>query len=196
MSDRNPSRYAIHTFGCKVNTYDTGLLERRLASAGFTPGQEDSHVHILNTCAVTAEATKEAQRWIRRIKAKDPLALVVVTGCAAQVDTDRFAEMKGADLIVANSHKGQLEDLIRQYYSGQLKERVFKSNIFKKLDLEEGGGVESQHTRTFLKIQDGCNSFCTYCVIPFAAERAVVCRWTPSSGEFRSWNLKVLQRWC
>ncbi|MCB0364548.1 MAG: tRNA (N(6)-L-threonylcarbamoyladenosine(37)-C(2))-methylthiotransferase MtaB [Bdellovibrionaceae bacterium] len=168
MSHPSSTRYAIHTFGCKVNTYDTGLLEKRLSTAGFARGGEAPHVHILNTCAVTAEATKEAQRWIRRIKAKDPLALVVVTGCAAQVDTDRFAGMKGADLIVANSHKGQLEDLIRQHYSGQLKERIFKSNIFKKLDLEEGGGLESQHTRTFLKIQDGCNSFCTYCVIPFA----------------------------
>ena len=161
-------QYTIHTFGCKVNTYDSGLLEKRLAAVGFARNESKPNVHILNTCAVTAEATKEAQRWIRRIKAKNPLALVVVTGCAAQVDTDRFTEMKGADLIVANSHKGQLEDLIRQHYAGVLSERVFKSNIFKKLDLEEGGGQESHHTRTFLKIQDGCNSFCTYCVIPFA----------------------------
>ena len=162
------NQYAIHTFGCKVNTYDSGLLEKRLGAKGFSRNEANPNVYILNTCAVTAEATKEAQRWIRRIKAKNPLALVVVTGCAAQVDTDRFTEMKGADLIVANSHKGQLEDLIRQHYAGVLNERVFKSNIFKKLDLEEGGGQESHHTRTFLKIQDGCNSFCTYCVIPFA----------------------------
>ncbi|MCC7405007.1 MAG: tRNA (N(6)-L-threonylcarbamoyladenosine(37)-C(2))-methylthiotransferase MtaB [Bdellovibrionales bacterium] len=168
MSGEHSGDYAVHTFGCKVNTYDTGLLEKRLSGAGFRLNSQSPHIHILNTCAVTAEATKEAQRTIRRIKARDPLALVVVTGCAAQVDTEKFAAMKGADLIVANSHKGQLEELIRQHYAGQLQERIFKSNIFKKMDLEEGGGVESQHTRAFLKIQDGCNSFCTYCVIPFA----------------------------
>ncbi len=69
---------------------------------------------------------------------------------------------------MANSHKGQIEDLIRKYYRGELKDRIHKSNIFKKEDLEAGGGEETEHTRSFLKIQDGCNSFCTYCVIPFA----------------------------
>lgn len=181
----NKTSYKIHTFGCKVNTYDTGLLERRLEKAGFCPSSSvpaktpglvrnnqraniQPDVHILNTCAVTAEATKEAQRKIRRIKAQNPFSLVVVTGCAAQVDTDQLAQLRGVDLIVANSHKGHLEELIDRLQKGQLQERVFKSNIFKKLDLEEGGGVETHHTRAFLKIQDGCNSFCTYCVIPFA----------------------------
>jgi threonylcarbamoyladenosine tRNA methylthiotransferase MtaB len=74
----------------------------------------------------------------------------------------------GVDLVVANSHKGQLEQLIRKYYSGELRDRIHKSNIFKKEDLEPGGGIEEGHTRSFLKIQDGCNSFCTFCVIPFA----------------------------
>ncbi|MBC7371231.1 MAG: MiaB/RimO family radical SAM methylthiotransferase, partial [Bdellovibrionaceae bacterium] len=73
-----------------------------------------------------------------------------------------------ADLVVANSHKGQLPDLLNKYFKGELSEKVFKSNIFRKEDLEMGGGVEKSHTRTFLKIQDGCNSFCSYCVIPFA----------------------------
>ena len=162
-------KFQIHTYGCKVNTYDSGLLQGRLSRAGFTEAaSEQPHVHIINTCAVTREATKEAVKQARRLKAKDPMALVVVTGCAAQVDTEDFSHVPGVDLVVANSHKGQLEKLIRDYYSGQLRERIFKSNIFKKEDLEPGGGVESGHTRAFLKIQDGCNSFCTYCVIPFA----------------------------
>jgi len=72
------------------------------------------------------------------------------------------------DLVVANSHKGQLESLIDDFYKGKLESKVFKSNIFKKEDLEAGGGLESSHSRAFLKIQDGCNSFCTFCVIPFA----------------------------
>lgn len=164
-------KYQIHTFGCKVNTYDTGLIQKNLNSSGFLPmvtGDQSARIHILNSCAVTAEATKEALRYIRRLKAKDPFCTVVVTGCAAQVDTGSFADLPGADLVVANSHKGSLPELLGKHFRGELTEKVFKSNIFKKEDLEMGGGVEKNHTRTFLKIQDGCNSFCTYCIIPYA----------------------------
>ncbi|MBX3021310.1 MAG: tRNA (N(6)-L-threonylcarbamoyladenosine(37)-C(2))-methylthiotransferase MtaB [Bdellovibrionales bacterium] len=166
--------FRLHTYGCKVNTYDSGLLQARLRRSGFkdaaaeTTAGPEPLVHILNTCAVTKEATREAVKTARRLKAKNPLALVVVTGCAAQVDTEEFTHVPGVDLVVANSHKGQLEQLIRDYYSGALRDRVHKSNIFKKEDLEAGGGEEREHTRAFLKIQDGCNSFCTFCVIPFA----------------------------
>ena len=157
--------YELHTFGCKVNTYDSGLVAKGLGEATLSTGPR---VHVLNTCAVTAEATKEALKLSRKIKAKDPLAVVVVTGCGAQVDTERFEQLSAVDLIVANSHKGFLPQIIDDYFKGKRHERVFKSNIFRKEDLEPGGGIEENHTRAFLKIQDGCNSFCTYCVIPFA----------------------------
>ncbi len=205
--------YSIHTFGCKVNTYDSGLLQSRLSRVEFvhkpttggstqhtaasavassvsaasavsiaSASRQAIHIHILNTCAVTAEATKESLRWIRKIKAKDPHSIILVTGCSAQVDTDFFINEPLVDLIVANSHKGQLEKILQSYLQGELKERVFKSNIFKKKDLEEGGGQEREHTRSFLKIQDGCNSFCTFCVIPFAR------------GKSRSVNVGALVR--
>lgn len=164
-------RYKVHTFGCKVNTYDGGLLQKNLDAAGFLSSgdvESEPRIHVLNTCAVTAEATKEAVRQIRRLKVKDPFCTVVVTGCAAQVDTGSFENLPGADLVVANSHKGRLPELLSNYFKGTLEGRVFKSNIFRKEDLEAGGGLEKNHTRTFLKIQDGCNSFCTYCVIPYA----------------------------
>jgi threonylcarbamoyladenosine tRNA methylthiotransferase MtaB len=128
----------------------------------------NTKIHVLNTCAVTAEATKEAVRTIRRIKSKEPFATVVVTGCAAQVDTGSFENLPGADLVVANSHKGLLPQILDQYFKGEIQNKVFKSNIFRKEDLEMGGGEELSHTRSFLKIQDGCNSFCTYCIIPYA----------------------------
>jgi MiaB-like tRNA modifying enzyme len=164
-------KYQVHTFGCKVNTYDAGLIQKNMNANGFAPvihGDKTARVHVLNTCAVTAEATKEALRYIRRLKVKDPFCTIVVTGCAAQVDTDSFSNLPGADLVVANSHKSSLPDLLTKHFRGELSEKVFKSNIFKKEDLEMGGGVEKHHTRTFLKIQDGCNSFCTYCIIPYA----------------------------
>jgi threonylcarbamoyladenosine tRNA methylthiotransferase MtaB len=165
---RRELTFRVHTYGCKVNTYDSGLLQKRLKESGFKATDDQPHIHVLNTCAVTKEATREAVKTARKLKTRDPDALVVVTGCAAQVDTEEFTHVKGVDLVVANSHKGQLENLIRQYYAGTLRERIYKSNIFKKEDLEPGGGLESEHTRAFLKIQDGCNSFCTFCVIPFA----------------------------
>lgn len=178
--------FMMHTFGCKVNTYDTGLLQKRFENLGHKrlekghsseSGEEETRnslprVHILNTCAVTAEASKDAAKLARRLKAREPFSTVVVTGCGAQVDGAVFDDVKGIDLVVANSHKGSLERLLDQYFKGTLQERVFRSNIFRKDDLEAGGGTEAGHTRAFLKIQDGCNSFCTYCVIPFARGRS------------------------
>ena len=160
--------YQIHTFGCKVNTYDSGLIQKNLERSGFTSEKSEPQVHVLNTCAVTAEATKEAVRMIRKIKAQSPFATVVVTGCAAQVDTGSFENLPGADLVIANSHKGLLPFILDQHFKGELKEKVFKSNIFHKEDLEAGGGLEESHSRAFLKIQDGCNSFCSFCIIPYA----------------------------
>lgn len=169
-------RFKLHSFGCKVNTYDSGLIQKNLVGQGFAAvddarsaaTEDDPRIHILNTCAVTAEATKEAVRLIRRLKARDPLATVVVTGCAAQVDTGAFENLPGADLVVANSHKGDLPRILEQHFKGTLPSRVLKSNIFRKEDLEAGGGLEENHSRAFLKIQDGCNSFCSYCIIPYA----------------------------
>lgn len=165
-----PLTYKVHTFGCKVNTYDTGLIQRNLNQSGLalSPMESEPRIHVLNTCAVTAEATKEAVKYIRRLKSKDPFCTVVITGCGAQVDTGFFSNLPGADLVIANSHKSQMPFIIEQYFKGEIKDKVFKSNIFKKEDLESGGGVEKEHTRSFLKIQDGCNSFCTYCIIPYA----------------------------
>jgi threonylcarbamoyladenosine tRNA methylthiotransferase MtaB len=167
----DPYEFVVHTFGCKVNTYDTGLIQKNLKQNGFNVSgdlKKQNAIHVLNTCAVTSEATKQAVRLIRKIKSKEPLATVVVTGCAAQVDTGAFESLPGADLVVANSHKGLLPQIIDQHFKGTNTQKVFKSNIFRKEDLETGGGQEQHHTRSFLKIQDGCNSFCSFCIIPYA----------------------------
>lgn len=162
----------LHTYGCKVNTYDTGLLQKRLSAKGYDFTQDAPEVHIFNTCAVTAEATKDAIREVRRVRAKNPNAKIIVTGCSAQVDGESLDSLAEADLIIANSHKGSLETILETHLeakkNGLQTEKVFRSNIFRKDDLEAGGGKEAGHTRAFVKIQDGCNQFCTYCVIPFA----------------------------
>ncbi len=162
------TNFDIKTFGCKVNTYDTGLLQKRLQSSGFLTPSSDPQIHILNTCAVTHEATKEAMRQARKLRAQNPSCTIVLTGCSAQVDGAHLDELPGVDLIVANSHKGDLEKILENYFRGERTQKVFRSNIFRNESLGEGGGVEFHHTRSFLKIQDGCNSFCTFCIIPFA----------------------------
>ncbi len=167
------SNLEFHTFGCKVNTYDTGLLEQRL---GGLDNSQKAKVHIINSCAVTAEATSEALRRARQLKRATPGAYVVLTGCSAQVDSRIVDGASEIDLVIANSHKTEIQNIVQRFLDNEMKvplerdplQKIFRSNIFRKEDLEPGGGIETEHTRSFLKIQDGCNSFCTFCVIPYA----------------------------
>ena len=152
----------IQTFGCKVNHYDSTLLQEKLEASGIHPEKD---VFILNTCSVTAEAGKEARRQADKIKQKHPNSLVVVTGCGAQVETELYSQSKAVDLVIGNSHKKQIPEIL----NSNNNQKVFKSNIFKVEDVFNGLiSKEKDRTRSFLKIQDGCNSFCTFCIIPFA----------------------------
>jgi len=162
------SSFVVKTFGCKVNTYDSGLLQKHLQGAGFAHDSKEPEVFVLNSCAVTAEATKEVLRQARRLKKDNPSATVVLTGCAAQVDGALVDCNAAVDLVIANSHKQDLGELLKKHLQGQGDSRVYRSNIFRNENLGEGGGEEASHTRSYLKIQDGCNSFCSFCVIPFA----------------------------
>ena len=157
--------YSMKTFGCKVNTYDSSILQKQLVDHSSYLNQ----YHIVNTCAVTESAVQESLRWIRRYRRKNPQVKIVVTGCATQVELDRFKESSDVDLVVSNTHKHLLSDILEKYENGKLEnQKVFHSNIFKNATLGKGGQVEQSHTRFFLKIQDGCSQFCTFCIIPFA----------------------------
>lgn len=151
-----------------MNTYDTGLIQKDLEEEKYQWQVNKPDIHILNTCAVTAEATSSALKQARRFKRKNADCTVVVTGCAAQVDTDVFTSKDEIDLVIANSHKEKLPQIIENYLNNKNSQRVFKSNIFRQQRLGAGGGFEKNHTRAFLKIQDGCDSFCSFCVIPYA----------------------------
>jgi len=165
-----------HTFGCKVNTYDTGLIQKNLIDLKL----KDKKVHILNTCAVTREATKDAVRLTRKLKKSDPESLVVVTGCAAQIDKKDFELLDSVDLLVGNSHKDELKGLLQKKIEGEELEKFYHKNIFRKSSMGEGGGLEDNHSRSFVKIQDGCDSFCSFCVIPH------------TRGKSRSLNLESI----
>ncbi len=165
--DNLSSDIQYHTFGCKVNTYDTGLIQKNLKELDTEKvSGTKKKIHILNTCAVTAEATKDAVRLTRRIKRDNPEAIVVVTGCSAQIDKQDFELEDSVDLLVANSHKEELKDLLQKKVNGEELEKFYHKNIFRKSSMGEGGGIEENHSRSFLKIQDGCDSFCSFCVIP------------------------------
>ena len=166
---RTKRTFNLHTFGCKVNRFDSGHLHEQLSQAGYLhEPSPKAQVHILNTCAVTQTASKEAVKRVRQIKAKNPFCTTVLTGCSAQVDTDLFSPLKAVDLIVANSHKPRLVQILHDYFANKVTDRVFKSNIFKENFLQNKGKNPPHETRAFVKIQDGCNSFCTFCIIPFA----------------------------
>ena len=161
-------KYSMKTFGCKVNTYDTSLIQKQMKSISFEEIESPSaKFHVVNTCAVTETAVAESLRWIRRYKRKNPRTRIVVTGCGAQTELNRYSQSQDVDLIIANSHKHQFADILKNY-SAVSSEKVFHSNIFKNTNKGEGGQVESHRTRLFLKIQDGCSQFCTFCIIPFA----------------------------
>jgi threonylcarbamoyladenosine tRNA methylthiotransferase MtaB len=173
LAELGLSDLEFHTFGCKVNTYDTGLLAQRLE--GLTQ-PEKTKIHVINSCAVTAEATTEALRRARQLKRATPGAYVVLTGCSAQVDSRIVDGASEIDLVIANSHKTEIQNIVQRFLNNEFApieaksemQKVHRSNIFRKEDLEPGGGIENEHTRSFLKIQDGCNSFCSFCVIPYA----------------------------
>ena len=159
------STIQIKTFGCKVNYYDSLLIKEQLKD--FSPEQKQN-ITILNSCAVTAQAGRDIRKEAKRIKNLNPNSLVVVTGCGAQVETKLYKSTQSVDLIVGHSDKKKLADILKNY-SPKQKNKVFKSDIFKVSSIYSGFiSPDKDRTRAFLKIQDGCDSFCTFCIIPFA----------------------------
>ena len=165
-------KYAITTLGCKVNQYETAALEKLLAGRGFSPTADgDADVVIINTCAVTAESGRKSRQAIRRMKNDNPGAAVAVCGCFSQIEPDEIRSL-GADIVFGSGDKhglvSALEELLRERHSSVVSiDDPFKRRYFEPLP---SGAVEHR-TRAMLKIQDGCDNFCTYCIIPYARGR-------------------------
>jgi threonylcarbamoyladenosine tRNA methylthiotransferase MtaB len=167
-------RFAIATLGCKVNQYDTAMIEARLAARGFERCEFDqpADVYIVNTCTVTGRADAESMRLARRARRLNPAARVVMTGCLAQTSPGLLARHREVDAIVGLS---RLEDLERAA-TGDNAERVMVANLRKeRAPIELGAVALTGHSRAFLKVQEGCDQFCTFCVVPFSrgASRSV-----------------------
>lgn len=153
----------IKTFGCKLNYYDSLVIEKQLKD--LPPSK---NIIVLNSCAVTAQAGKDIRKEATKIKSSQPDSLIVLTGCGAQVETQLYEKTKSIDLIVGNSDRKNIKQIVTNFLLDKTK-RVFTSNIFKTSEVySDFVSSDPKRTRAFLKIQDGCDSFCTFCIIPFA----------------------------
>ena len=179
----------ILTLGCKVNQYESEAIAERLASLGFEIKQasEECDAYIINTCTVTAESDRKARQFIRRAISKNPEAYILVTGCLAQTDPENIAAIAGVDYVCGNTDKLIIADALNDLFAKG--EKNSKTEIFVR-DIDSVGfeKMEIKHfdrTRAYIKIEDGCESKCTYCIIPYArgkirskAPKEVVCEVT------------------
>ena len=162
-------RIAITTLGCKVNQYDTATITDRLKAEGhaLVPFTDSADVYIVNSCSVTNQADAESRQLARRAKRVNPSARVIMTGCYAQVNPQSVAKVQEVDHIVGLN---RLDDLVR-VVSAQLTQRITVSNLRKSehIGVETLGAVSfNGQTRAFLKIQEGCDLFCTFCIVPMS----------------------------
>jgi threonylcarbamoyladenosine tRNA methylthiotransferase MtaB len=159
---------AFHTLGCKLNFSETSSLSRLLENEGFAKKEFDdkADIYVINTCSVTDNADKECRQLVRRIQRRSPESLVVITGCYAQLKPKEISEIPGVDLVLGAAEKFNIAQHIRELSKGD-------SAKICSCDVEEISGFHSSwsindRTRTFLKVQDGCDYNCSFCTIPMA----------------------------
>ncbi|MGH7908099.1 MAG: tRNA (N(6)-L-threonylcarbamoyladenosine(37)-C(2))-methylthiotransferase MtaB [Candidatus Binataceae bacterium] len=160
-------RFAIATLGCKVNQYDSAVIESRLAARGAERCgfDERADVYIVNTCTVTDRADAESLKLARRARRLNPEARIIMTGCLAQASPESLAGSPEIDAVVGLGRMGDLERSV----AGESRDRVMVSNLRKtRAPIELSGVTLAGHTRAFLKLQEGCDQFCTYCIVPFS----------------------------
>jgi threonylcarbamoyladenosine tRNA methylthiotransferase MtaB len=160
-------RFAVATLGCKVNHYDSAIIESRLGARGLErcDFSETADVYVINTCTVTDRADSESLKLARRARRRNPNARIVMTGCFAQANPDALARAHEVDAVVG---LGRLDDLERAV-AFQNGERVMVSNLRKeRAEIELGAVALSGQTRAFLKLQEGCDQFCSFCIVPIS----------------------------
>ena len=166
-------KVCFFTLGCKVNQQETAAMINIFSQNGWeiAEDKEVSDVYIVNSCTVTLSGDKKSIQWIRRAKKQNPDAVVVLCGCMPQAFPDKAIAVTEADIIIGSKGKGQVYDLVQQYM--QEKSRIVDIKPHNENDAFEelSEGEDTMHTRAFLKIQDGCNRSCAYCIIPKARGR-------------------------
>ena len=166
---------AIHSLGCKVNSYEAESMEQLLKQAGYmiVPFDENitADIYIINTCSVTNIADRKSRQMLHKSKKINPDAIVVAAGCYVNADTKKAAEDNAVDIVLGNNCKINIVEALENYYKDKNNSEMvvdFKEKQeYEELKLDE----VSTHTRAYIKIQDGCNQFCSYCIIPYTRGR-------------------------
>ncbi|MFQ9514949.1 MAG: tRNA (N(6)-L-threonylcarbamoyladenosine(37)-C(2))-methylthiotransferase MtaB [Eubacterium sp.] len=165
---------ALHNLGCKVNAYETEAMTQLLEKADYVivPFDEKADIYIINTCSVTNMADRKSRQMLHRAKKLNPDAIVVATGCYVQTATKKVMEDMAIDIVVGNNRKKEIVSILEEYYKSHNKdcEHVIDINNTSEYEDLEIATV-TEHTRAHMKIQDGCNNFCSYCIIPYARGR-------------------------
>lgn len=163
---------AYHNLGCKVNAYEMDAMLQSLRQKGYkiVPFEEKADIYIVNTCTVTNIADRKSRQMLHKAKKTNPEGIVVAVGCYVQSDAQAVEADEAVDLIVGNNKKKDLVEILENYLDGVEQESVIDINH--TLEYEEMRLTSTEeHTRAYIKIQDGCNQFCTYCMIPYARGR-------------------------
>lgn len=166
-------KVALHNLGCKVNAYEVEAMQQLLEKAGYeiVPFEEGADIYLINTCTVTNIADRKSRQMLHKAKKMNPNAIVVATGCYVQTDTQKLEEDSAVDLILGNNQKTQIVEALEEYEKEHAKQvQVIEINHTKEYE-ELSISSTAEHVRAYIKVQDGCNQFCTYCIIPFARGR-------------------------
>ena len=166
---------ALHNLGCKVNAYETEAMQQQLEERGYeiVSFDQKADVYIINTCSVTNIADRKSRQMLHRAKKLNPEAVVVAAGCYVQVASDALKEDDSVDIIVGNNNKARLADILEEYMKDRQGDEggyvldIARAREYEELHVSRLG----EHTRAFIKVQDGCNQFCSYCIIPYARGR-------------------------
>lgn len=166
---------ALHNLGCKVNAYETEVMTQQLKEAGYeiVAFTEVADVYVVNTCTVTNIADRKSRQMLHQAKKRNPNATVVATGCYVQMAGEEVLKDTGVDLVIGNNRKKDLVNILDQYFNNpdhQVLDNYIDINHINEFEEMELHTI-TDHTRAYIKIQDGCNQFCSYCAIPFARGR-------------------------
>ena len=166
-------KVALHNLGCKVNAYEIEAMQQLLEHAGYeiVPFAPGADIYIINTCTVTNIADRKSRQMLHKAKKMNPQAVVAATGCYVQADKERLETDEAIDLVIGNNQKQNIVELLQEYERTQQEiSSVININATKEyepLQIEK----TAEHARAYIKVQDGCNQFCTYCIIPYARGR-------------------------
>lgn len=161
---------AFCTLGCKVNQYETNAMIEQFIKRNYEVVEFDqkADIYIINTCTVTNMADRKSRQMLRRVKEINPKSIVVACGCYAQVAKDELKKISEIDLIYGTNEKNRIAEYVEEYINDKNKQELVTDVMYQKEFLDFGSTAYTEKTRAVIKVQDGCDRFCTYCIIPYA----------------------------